>query len=34
MRERLSLYGGRLENGPGTDGGYVVRAYLPVRTET
>jgi signal transduction histidine kinase len=34
MRERLSLYGGRLENGPGTDGGYVVRAYLPFRTET
>jgi signal transduction histidine kinase len=34
MRERLSLYGGSLENGPGTDGGYVVRAYLPVRTET
>ncbi len=34
MRERLSLYGGRLENGPGTDGGYVVRAYLPVRTAT
>ncbi|MCU1658039.1 MAG: histidine kinase, dimerization and phosphoacceptor region [Pseudonocardiales bacterium] len=34
MRERLGLYGGRLENGPGTDGGYVVRAYLPVRTET
>jgi signal transduction histidine kinase len=34
MRERLSLYGGRLENGPGADGGYVVRAFLPVRTET
>jgi signal transduction histidine kinase len=34
MRERLSLYGGRLENGPGVDGGYVVRAFLPVRTET
>ncbi len=34
MRERLSLYGGHLENGPGTDGSYVVRAYLPVRTET
>jgi signal transduction histidine kinase len=34
MRERLSLYGGRLESGPSTDGGYVVRAYLPVRTRT
>jgi signal transduction histidine kinase len=34
MRERLGLYGGRLESGPGVDGGYVVRAYLPVRTPT
>jgi signal transduction histidine kinase len=34
MRERLGLYGGRLESGPGIDGGYVVRAVLPVRTET
>ena len=34
MRERLGLYGGRLESGPGIDGGYVVRAYLPVRTPT
>jgi signal transduction histidine kinase len=34
MRERLGLYGGRLESGPGTDGGYVVRAYLPIRTVT
>ena len=34
MRERLGLYGGRLESGPGADGGYVVRAYLPVRTPT
>jgi signal transduction histidine kinase len=34
MRERLGLYGGRLESGPGVGGGYVVRAYLPVRTET
>jgi signal transduction histidine kinase len=34
MRERLGLYGGRLESGPGIDGGYVVRAYLPVRTST
>jgi signal transduction histidine kinase len=29
MRERMRLYGGRLESGPRTDGGYVVRAYLP-----
>ena len=34
MRERLGLYGGRLDSGPGPDGGYVVRAYLPVRTPT
>jgi signal transduction histidine kinase len=34
MRERLGLYGGELESGPGADGGYVVRAYLPVRTAT
>lgn len=34
MRERLGLYGGRLESGPGAAGGYVVRAYLPVRTST
>jgi signal transduction histidine kinase len=30
MRERMRLYGGRLESGPGADGGYVVRAYLPI----
>jgi signal transduction histidine kinase len=34
MRERLGLYGGRLESGPDADGGYVVRAYLPVRNPT
>ncbi len=34
MRERLGLYGGRLESAPGDEGGYVVRAYLPVRTAT
>jgi signal transduction histidine kinase len=34
MRERLSLYGGGLETGPGPDGGYVVRAYLPFRAGT
>jgi signal transduction histidine kinase len=30
MRERMRLYGGRLESGPRGDGGYVVRAYLPI----
>jgi signal transduction histidine kinase len=30
MRERVRLYGGRLESGPGGDGGYVVRAALPI----
>jgi signal transduction histidine kinase len=33
MRERMRLYGGRLESGPRPDGGYVVRAYLPIGTE-
>jgi signal transduction histidine kinase len=30
MRERASLYGGWLEAGPGSDGGFLVRARLPV----
>jgi signal transduction histidine kinase len=30
MRERMRLYGGRLESGPRADGGYVVRAYVPI----
>lgn len=30
MRERVTLYGGELLTGPGTDGGYVVRARLPL----
>jgi signal transduction histidine kinase len=33
MSERMRLYGGRLESGPGPDGGYVVRAYLPIGSE-
>ena len=31
MRERVALYGGRFEAGPGDHGGYVVRAQLPTR---
>lgn len=30
MRERVRLYGGRLESGPRAEGGYVVRAYVPI----
>lgn len=30
MRERVSLYGGRLECGPGSAGGWRVRAQLPL----
>ena len=30
MRERLRLYGGRLEAGPAASGGYVLQAYLPI----
>ena len=32
MRERATLYGGHLEVGPRNDGGYAVRACLPVTT--
>ncbi|MGZ4615090.1 MAG: sensor histidine kinase [Actinomycetes bacterium] len=34
MRERVRLYGGHLESGPIPDGGYVVRAYLPIGSAT
>jgi signal transduction histidine kinase len=30
MRERVALFGGRLEAGPGPSGGYVVAAWLPI----
>jgi signal transduction histidine kinase len=30
MRERVALYGGELEAEPRTEGGFVVRARLPV----
>jgi hypothetical protein len=30
MRERVSVYGGKLEAGPLADGGYRLRARLPV----
>jgi signal transduction histidine kinase len=32
MRERVALYGGTLESGKRSDGGYLVRAKLPVDT--
>jgi signal transduction histidine kinase len=34
MRERLELYGGKLESGPRPDGGYVVRGHLPLGAAT
>jgi signal transduction histidine kinase len=30
MRERVAMFGGDLVAGPGSDGGFVVRATLPV----
>lgn len=32
MRERVELVGGTIEAGPTTDGGFTLRAFLPVRT--
>jgi hypothetical protein len=35
MRERVEIYGGAFSAGPRTDGGYGVRAVLPiVRSDT
>ena len=31
MRERVRLYGGSLDAGAGEDGGFAVRARLPVQ---
>ena len=31
MRERVALYGGRLDTGRAADGGFTVRALLPIR---
>ena len=30
MRERVSVYGGELESGPRREGGYRLRAELPI----
>lgn len=34
MRERVALLGGELDTGPGPDGGYVVRARIPLDRRT
>jgi signal transduction histidine kinase len=34
MRERVRLHGGRLDTGPSDDGGFAVRARLPVAETT
>ncbi|MEU4624725.1 sensor histidine kinase [Actinoplanes sp. NPDC023801] len=33
MRERVAVHGGELSAGPGADGGWVVRAMIPVRED-
>lgn len=33
MRERAAMYGGELQAGPRAEGGFAVRAYLPLETE-
>jgi signal transduction histidine kinase len=33
MRERVAVYGGRLDTGPGADGGFRVAAQLPYDAE-
>jgi hypothetical protein len=30
MRERVTVFGGAFESGPRPDGGFAVRAYLPL----
>ena len=34
MRERVEIYGGELTSGPRPGGGFVVRAVLPVVSDT
>jgi hypothetical protein len=33
MRERAALHGGSIEAGAGSDGGFTVRAHLPLTQE-
>jgi signal transduction histidine kinase len=34
MRERVTLLGGTIDAGPGTNGGYLVRADIPIEPAT